>query len=61
MIYEKDNLYYLKKGNGYELANIDIKVRDKRKTLVITGTNIFEQIENSKEYSYKELEKELIK
>ena len=61
MIYEKDNLYYLKKGNGYELANIDIKVHGKRKTLVITGTGIFEQIENAKEYSYKELEKELIK
>ena len=61
MIYEKDNLYYLKKGNGYELANIDIKVRGKRKILVITGTGIFEQIENAKEYSYKELEKELIK
>lgn len=61
MIYEKDNLYYLKKGNDYELANIDIKVRGKRKILVITGTGIFEQIENAKEYSYKELEKELIK
>lgn len=61
MIYGKDSLYYLKKGNGYELANIDIKVREKRKTLVITGTGIFEQIENAKEYSYKELEKELIK
>lgn len=61
MIYEKDNLYYLKKGNDYELANIDIKVRGKRKTLVITGTDIFEKIENAKEYSYKELEKELIK
>ena len=61
MIYEKDNLYYLKKGNDYELANIDIKVRGKRKILVITGTDIFEQIENAKEYSYKELEKELIK
>ena len=61
MIYKKDNLYYLKKGNDYELTNIDIKVRGKRKILVITGTGIFEQIENAKEYSYKELEKELIK
>ena len=61
MIYKYNNNYYLKKGNGFELANIDIKVRGKRKTLVITGTGIFEQIENAKEYSYKELEKELIK
>lgn len=25
MIYEKDNVYYLKKGNDYEIANISIK------------------------------------
>ena len=25
MIYEKDNIYYLKKGNDYEIADISIK------------------------------------
>ena len=61
MLSKYNNNYYLKKGNGHELAHREIKVRGTRKTLVITGTGIFEQIENAKEYSYKELEKELIK
>ena len=62
MIYEKDNIYYLKKGNGYEIANISIKYNriKKKNVLVITGSDIIEQLEEPiKEYTFKELEKEL--
>ena len=61
MIYEKDNVYYLKKGNDYEVANIEIKYnRIKNKNvLVVTGTGIIEQLEEPKEYNFKELEKKL--
>lgn len=64
MIYEKDNVYYLKKGNDYEIANIEIKYnRNKRKNvLVITGSGIIEQLEEPiVELGFKELEKKLIK
>ena len=61
MIYEKDNIYYLKKGNDYEVANIEIKYNriKKRNVLVITGTGIIKQLEEVKEYTFKELEEKL--
>ena len=62
MIYEKDNIYYLKKGSDYEVANISIKYNriKKRNVLVITGSGIIEQLEDPiKEYTFKELEQEL--
>lgn len=65
MIYEdKDNIYYLKKGSDYEVANIEIKYNriKKKNVLVITGTGIIEQLEEPiKEYTFKELEDKLIK
>ena len=64
MIYEKDNVYYLKKGNEYEIANISIKYNriKKKNVLVITGSGIIEQLEEPiEEYSFKELEKKLVK
>ena len=63
MIYEKDNIYYLKKGNGYEVANIEIKYNriKKRNVLVITGSGIIEQPENPiNEYTFKELNNKLL-
>ena len=62
MIYEKDNVYYLKKGNDYEIANISIKYNriKKKNVLVITGTGIIEQLEEPIEkYTFKELEQTL--
>ena len=62
MIYEKDNVYYLKKGNDYEIANISIKYNriKKKNVLVITGTGIIEQLEEPIEkYTFKELEQAL--
>lgn len=61
MIYESYNVYYLKKGNDYEVANIEIKYNriKKRNVLVITGTGIIEQLEEVKEYTFKELEEKL--
>ena len=63
MIYEKGNVYYLKKGNEYEIANISIKYNriKKKNVLVITGSGIIEQLEEPKEYTFKELEEKLIK
>lgn len=64
MIYEKNGLYYLKKGNDYEVANIELKYNKKRKknVLVVTGTNIIESLEEPiKEYSFKELEEKILK
>lgn len=65
MIYEdKNNIYYLKKGNDYEVANIEIKYNriKKRNVLVITGTGIIEQLEEPiNEYTFKELENKLCK
>ena len=65
MIYELNNTYYLKKGNGYEVANIEIKYSrvKKKNVLVITGSSSYvSNIEDPiKEYSFKELEKELVK
>ena len=62
MIYEKDNVYYLKKGNDYEVADISIKYNriKKRNVLVITGSGIVEKLEEPiKEYTFKELEQAL--
>lgn len=62
MIYEKDNVYYLKKGNDYEIANISIKYNriKKRNVLVVTGSGEFVfDLEDIKEYSFKELENKL--
>ena len=62
MIYEKDNVYYLKSGNGYEIANISIKYNriKKKNVLVITGSGEFVfDLEDTKEYSFKELENKL--
>ena len=62
MIYEKDNVYYLKKGNGYEIANISIKYNriKKKNVLVITGSGEFvDNLEDLIEYSFKELEQAL--
>lgn len=65
MIYEKDNIYYLRSGNGYEVANIEIKYNriKKKNVLVITGSGSYvSNIEDPiKEYKFKELEKEFIK
>lgn len=63
MIYEKDNVYYLKSGNGYEIANISIKYNriKKRNVLVITGSGEFVgYLEDTKEYTFKELEEKLV-
>ena len=63
MIYEdKNNIYYLKKGNDYEIANISIKynIIKKKNVLVVTGTGIIKQLEEPiNEYTFKELEKKL--
>ena len=62
MIYEKDNIYYLKKGNDYEIADISIKYNriKKRNVLVITGSGIVEKLEEPiKEYTFKQLEQAL--
>ena len=62
MIYESNNIYYLKKGNDYEVANIEIKYNSLkgRNVLVVTGTgNYVQTLEEPKEYNFKELEKML--
>ena len=64
MIYEKDNVYYLKKSNGYEVANIELKYNRIKKinVLLITGSGIIEQLEEPiNEYTFKELEQALTK
>ncbi len=63
MIYEKDNVYYLKKGDLFEIANIEIKYSrvKKKNILVITGSEIVEQIDEPlNEISFKELEKKVL-
>lgn len=62
MIYEKDNVYYLKKGNGYEIANISIRYNriKKRNVMVVTGNGEYvDELENAKEYNFKELQEKL--
>lgn len=64
MIYELDNIYYLKSGNSYEIANIEIKrnyVRN-RNVLVISGSDSYQNFSEDDEqkmniYSFKELER----
>ena len=63
MVYEKDNIYYLKSGNGYEVANIEIKYSrvKKKNVLVITGSGIIEYLEEPIEiYTFKELNNKLL-
>ncbi len=63
MIYEKDNVYYLKKGVLFEIANLEIKYSriKKKNILVITGSGIVEQIDETlNEYTYKEIEKKVL-
>ena len=62
MIYQSNNVYYLKKANGYEIANLEIKYNSSKKknVLVLTGTGVYiSSLEEPKEYSFKELEKKL--
>lgn len=62
MIYEKDNVYYLRKGNEYEIATISIKYNRTRKknVIVVTGTGEYvSELENPVEYSFKELQDKL--
>ncbi len=64
MIYEKDNIHYLEKGEVYEVANIEIKYSrvKKKNILVITGSGIIEQIDEPlNKYTFKELEKKVVK
>ena len=64
MIYEKDNIYYLKKGNAYEIANISIKYNrvKKRNIIVVTGSGEYvNDIEEPIEYTFKELQEKLVK
>lgn len=63
MIYESNNIYYLKKGNEYEVASLSLKYnrRQKRNVLVITGTGdyVSEIAEPIQEYTFKELSNKL--
>lgn len=63
IIYESNGLYYLKKSDGYEIANYSIKYnsRQKKKYLVITGSGdyVSEIEEPIKEYTFKELANKL--
>lgn len=64
MIYEKDNIYYLKKGNSYEIANISIKYNrvKKRNIIVVAGTGDYiNDLEEPNEYTFKELQEKLTK
>lgn len=64
MIYESNNIYYLKKGESYEIANIQIKYNrtKKKNVLVISGSGEFanELSEPIIEYSFKELEDKIL-
>lgn len=56
-IYEKNDVYYLKEGNRYEIASIEVKPR----TIVISGTGEFVfDLDYDKEYTFKELRKKII-
>lgn len=67
MIYELDNVYYLKTGSVYEIANIEIKhnyVRN-RNVLVISGSDSYQNFSEEDEkkmnsYSFKELESKIL-
>ena len=62
MIYQSNNVYYLKSGDGFEIANIEIKYNSfkKKNVLVVTGSGVYvSNLGELKEYSFKELEKKL--
>lgn len=62
MIYKSNNVYYLKSGDGFEIANIEIKYNSSKKknVLVVTGSGVYvSNLGELKEYSFKELEKKL--
>lgn len=62
MIYQSNNVYYLKKANDYEIANLEIKYNSSKKknVLVVIGTGFYvSSLKEPKEYSFKELEKKL--
>ena len=62
MIYESNGLYYLKKGNSYEIANISIKYNriKKRNVIVVKGSGEYiNDLENPSEYSFKDLQDKL--
>ena len=62
MIYQSNNVYYLKKANEYEIANLEMRYNSSKKknVLVVTGTGVYvSSLEEPKEYSFKELEKKL--
>ena len=62
MIYQTNNVYYLKKANEYEIANLEIKYNGSKKknVLVVTGSGVYvSNLGELKEYSFKELEKKL--
>ena len=63
MIYESNNIYYLKKGDLYEMATVSIKYsRAKgRNVIVINGEGYYvDKLEEPiKEYTFKELEDKL--
>ena len=62
MIYQSNNVYYLKKANDYEIANLEIKYNSSKKknVLVVTGSGVYvSNLGELKEYNFKELEKEL--
>lgn len=64
MIYELNGVFYLKSGNDYEVANIEIKYSNlkNKNVLVITGSGILKNIEGSViEYDFKKLEEKLLK
>ncbi len=62
MIYIKDDIYYLKKGSNYEVADLSVKYNrlTNRKALVITGSGVFKELEEPIEsISFEELEKRM--
>lgn len=62
IIYESDNIYYIKSGESYEITNISIKYSriKKKNVLVITGSGEYvSELENPEEYTFKELEEKL--
>lgn len=63
MIYKSNNIYYLKSGKSYVVANVEIRyspIKEKN-VLVITPSDIYtpEIEEPVKKYSFRELEKDL--
>ena len=62
MIYQSNNVYYFKSGDGFEIANIEIKYNSSKKknVLVVTGSGVYvSNLGELKEYNFKELEKKL--